>query len=419
MRAVLLGLALAALVLVIAAGRGWTSRTSRSADASPAEAISWDVETVAQDLKVPWALAFSRDGRLFFTERQGRISVIGKIGERPRTLVEIPEVVEGAPGQIAEGLLGLALDPFYPEAPYLYVYYTYLRDGRFFNRLVRFQDRGHSATVDRVLVDEIPGSSWQNGGRIAFGPDGKLYVPTGGGHGGPKVTSVGTVSLPSLLHVIVDGDREAQNLDSVAGKILRLNRDGSIPVDNPFPRSPVYSYGHRHSQGLAWHPTTEALYITEHGPPGGWDELNRVEAGRNYGWPRFKGYTASIKLGFVFFTPEPYAWPVAVYTPAIAPSGASFYRGDAFPRWKNNLFFATLAGQHLHRLELSADGARVAGEERLLDGTYGRLRAVVEGPDGFLYVSTSNHDKSQPPGPGPHDDRILRIVPRSRHGGAR
>jgi glucose/arabinose dehydrogenase len=352
-------------------------------------------------LKIPWAIAFSRDGKIFFTERIGRLSVIDKVGEKPKILAEIPGVAASGHAQFATGLLGLAVDPSYPQEPYLYVYYTYREGANLFNRLVRYKEVEDRAVEDEVLLDEMPGSSWQNGGRIAFGPDGKLYVPTGGGKGGPKVAG--------LRGVGAELDQEAQDINSLACKVLRINRDGTIPVDNPFLQSPVYSYGHRHSQGLAWHPVTGKLYVTEHGPPGGWDEINLVEAGKNYGWPRFKGHTANTASSWTLFKPQ-YVKPLAVYTPALAPSGASFYSGKVFPQWKNSLFFVALAGKHLHRLELSVDGRSVRREERLLEDTYGRLRAVVEGPDGFFYLSTSNRDQSG--NPAQNDDRILRIVPR-------
>jgi glucose/arabinose dehydrogenase len=363
--------------------------------------VAWQVETITEGLKIPWAIAFSRDGKIFFTERIGRLSVIDKVGEKPKILAEIPGVAASGHAQFATGLLGLAVDPSYPQEPYLYVYYTYREGANLFNRLVRYKEVEDRAVEDEVLLDEMPGSSWQNGGRIAFGPDGKLYVPTGGGKGGPKVAG--------LRGVGAELDQEAQDINSLACKVLRINRDGTIPVDNPFLQSPVYSYGHRHSQGLAWHPVTGKLYVTEHGPPGGWDEINLVEAGKNYGWPRFKGHTANTASSWTLFKPQ-YVKPLAVYTPALAPSGASFYSGKVFPQWKNSLFFVALAGKHLHRLELSVDGRSVRREERLLEDTYGRLRAVVEGPDGFFYLSTSNRDQSG--NPAQNDDRILRIVPR-------
>ncbi len=365
--------------------------------------VEWEVETVAEGLKSPWALALPADGRIYFTERVGRLSVIDSAGAKPRLLARIPDVAVGTGLNYVAGLLGFALDPAFPAEPYFYLYYTYAEKGALFNRLVRYRLQGDSAVPDRVLMDGIPGSPWENGGRVAFGRDGKLYLSTGGSIGGPQIGSSGAVR---------GRDYDAQNLNSVLGKILRLERDGTVPADNPFPGSPVYSYGFRNSQGLAWHPVTGALYSTEHGPPGGWDELNRLEAGRNYGWPIFKGNTASLKVNAIRFQ-SPKQWnvrPVAIFTPAIAPSGAGFYDGRRFPQWTNSLFIATLAGSHLHRIELTPDGYGVACEERLLTHGYGRIRFVVEGPDGYLYFTTTNQDYPQTA--KAYDDRILRIVPR-------
>lgn len=370
---------------------------AESAQQTKPAPVAWKVETIAEGLQIPWSIALSKDGKIFFTERVGRLSVIDKTGNRPRILGEIPVAKSSDPG-FATGLLGLALDPNYPKEPYLYAYYTYSVGQGLFNRLVRFREIKNKVVEDQILLDKIPGSTWQNGGAIKFGPDGKLYVPTGGGKGSPSAEP--STKILTVLTGSDHPDHEAQDIRSPVGKILRINRDGTFPRDNPFSGSPVYSYGHRHSQGLAWHPVTGKLYSTEHGPVGGWDEINLIEAGKNYGWPRFKGHTGNIRFSMAFFKPQ-YTKAVVVYTPAIAPSGGSFYSGKVIPQWKNSLFVATLRGEHLRRIELTPDGMSIKFEERLLENTYGRLRAVTEGPDGFLYFSTSNGD-----------DRILRIVPR-------
>ncbi len=347
----------------------------RPAAAAPAGAVAFRVETVASGLQVPWELAFAPDGRVFLTERPGRVRVIEGGRLRPEPVATIPEVAATGEG----GLLGLALDPDFARTRALYVYHTYRDGGDLRNRVVRWTEAGGGLTDPRVILDGIPGASVHDGGRIAFGPDRKLFVTTG------------DAAQPDL----------AQDRNSLAGKILRLNPDGSIPPDNPFPDSPVYSYGHRNPQGLAWHPETGQLYATEHGP-GGNDEVNRIEPGGNYGWPAARG-NAGPSNGFirpVLESGSGTTW---------APSGATFVRADTFPQWRGNLLFAGLRSTTLWRLEPAPSG----GQPRLavvLEDEWGRLRDVVEGPDGMLYVLTSSRDGRGRPSEG--DDRVLRLAPR-------
>jgi aldose sugar dehydrogenase len=235
-----------------------------------------------------------------------------------------------------------------------------------------------------VLVDGIPGARNHNGGRIAFGPDGKLYATTG---------DAGRGEL-------------AQDTGSLAGKVLRMNPDGSVPDDNPLPGSLVYSYGHRNPQGLAWQPETGQLFAAEHGPSGEGglccrDEVNVIRPGANYGWPIVTGQGGDGRfVDPVAFSGTDTTW---------APAGAAFYDGSDLAGWRGDLFFGALRGQHLHRLALGGeDGLTVVEEEELFPGEYGRLRAVAMGPDGHLYVATSNRDGRGRP--APEDDRILRIV---------
>ena len=183
------------------------------------------------------------------------------------------------------------------------------------------------------------------------------------------------------------------------GKILRLNPDGSIPNDNPFPGSPVFSFGHRNPEGIAFQLGTGRLVSTEHGPVGN-DEVNVIDAGNNYGWPVVQG--AAGNPSFVD--------PILVFNPSVAPTGATFYDGDKLTGWTGNYFFTTLRGQHLHQVVLGGPDSRQAvAQERLFEGSFGRLRDVIQGPDGFLYFSTSNQDGRG--SPSAEDDRILRIVP--------
>jgi glucose/arabinose dehydrogenase len=331
-------------------------------------------------LERPWAVAFAPDGRIFVTERPGRIRVIknGALEKEPWMQIGAHEAGEA-------GLLGLAVDPDFLRNHFLYAAYSYRYViGGIKNRLVRLRDdpAAGKGTSDRTLLSGVPGKRFHDGGRVKFGPDKKLYW------------TVGDATARNL----------PQDLSSLNGKILRLNPDGTIPADNPFPKSPVYSYGHRNPQGLAWQPGSGRLYATEHGPTGGnekdccLDEVNLIERGKNYGWPDVRG--GENRAGIV----APVLDSGAADT--WAPSGATFVtRGP----WAGSLLFTGLRGQSLYRVTLDAhDPRKVTGFERLLARQFGRLRDVAEGPDGAIYILTSNRDGRGKP--AADDDRVLRLV---------
>ena len=331
------------------------------------------VEVAAANLEVPWSMAFAPDGRLFVTERPGRVRILNfEAGT-----MELALTIDDTFAQGEAGTLGLALDPDFPTSRLVYVYHTARAGGSAVNRLVRYREVAGRLGERVVLVDNVPANTIHDGGRIRFGPDGLLYISTG------------DASTQSV----------SQDLGSLGGKVLRLNRDGTTPRDNPF-GSPVYTYGHRNPQGFDWHPATGQLWASEHGATGN-DEINVLRRGANYGWPIIQG--AATMPGMEA--------PMTFFNPAIAPSGASFYRGRAVPQFENNLFVATLRGTHLLRLQLDAAGTRIVAQERLLEERYGRLREVVSGPDGWLYLSTNNRDGRG--NPESADDRILRLVPAS------
>jgi glucose/arabinose dehydrogenase len=284
--------------------------------------------------------------------------------------------------------MGLALHPGFPQQPYVYAMHTYRRGDGLRNRVVRLKDNGTTGIIDRVIIDNIPGGRFHNGGRIAFGPDGMLYITAG-------------ETFEAKL---------AQDLNSLGGKILRVTSEGDSPKDNPFNGSPVYSYGHRNPQGFAWQPSTGRLFESEHGPSGesarfAHDEINIIVKGGNYGWPRVIGAPHN----------KPFIDPIVVWKNTTPPSGITFYKGDLLKHLQNDLFIATLKSQSLVRIQLDKNGDNVTRIERWFsgdntDGKYGRLRDVVEGPDGALYFLTNNRDGRGDPQPG--DDKIYRITPR-------
>jgi glucose/arabinose dehydrogenase len=332
---------------------------STTADAGP---VQVETSVVATGLEAPWGLVFTPNGEALVTERDSSrlLSV-----DSSSNVEEIQRLPENGTGE--GGLLGLALSPNYESDGYVYVYYTTDED----NRVARMRE---GEDPEPVLTG-IPVLTYHNGGRIAFGPDGYLYVGTG--DAGDTSTS--------------------QNLNSLGGKILRVTPTGDVPSDNPFSGSPIYSYGHRNVQGLAWDGSGR-LYASEFGQ-NRYDEANIIEPGGNYGWPEVEGEGGNPN----------YIDPISTWTTDEAsPSGVEILKGGAIPQWEGDFFMAALRGQRLYRLDLDDSGA-VVGQEELLQGEAGRLRHVAQAPDGSLWILTSNRDGRG--NPIPDDDRILRLGP--------
>lgn len=341
---------------------------------------SFKVETVIPNLAIVWSIVWAPDGRMIFTERPGRVRVYENGKLRPQPLFTVPDVEPKG----ESGLTSVALHPQFAANHLLYLSYAYNTGGQLV-RVVRYRETPNGLADRKVIIENIPAAQFHAGCRLRFGPDGKLYITTGDAT-----------------------QRElGQQLDSLAGKILRLNDDGTVPSDNPFvghanARPEIWTYGHRNPQGIDWQPVTNFLWETEHGPsgfdgPGGGDEVNIIERGKNYGWPVIHHR----------MTHEGMESPILEYTPACAPASGMFYRGSSFPQFKGNLFFGCLRGERIIRVTL--DGRRVVSQENLLEGKYGRIRDLAEGPDGLIYFSTSNRDgRGQP---AQDDDRILRLAP--------
>jgi glucose/arabinose dehydrogenase len=337
-----------------------------------ADGTRFTVEVVAQNLEIPWAMAFAPDNRMFFTERPGRVRILqgGQLVAAPAlTLTDVAAVGEG-------GLLGIAVHPDFSANRFVFLAYTArLTGGGRELRVVRYREVGGTLGEPVVILDRVAAADIHDGARVKFGPDRKLYV------------TMGDVANPST----------AQDLGTLTGKILRLNDDGTVPGDNPFPGSPIYSYGHRNPQGIDWHAVTGEPWGSEHGQTGN-DEINRLQPGRNYGWPLIEADQTRAGM----------ETPISFFSPSIAPSGMAFYTGTTMTGFRLDLFVGALAGQHLLRVRFDPNNPnRVAATERLLAGRFGRIRDVINAPDGSLYLCTSNRDGRNTPVAA--DDRIIKL----------
>ena len=321
-------------------------------------------EILVTNLDKPWAIAFA-DERIFVSEKSGKIHVVTPSGKLDAPLISLqtPEIFGG-------GLLGITTHPDFENNHYLYAYYTYEENENLWNKVIRITEENSKAVEVITILDKIPGSAFSNGGVIKFGPDGKLYVGTGS---------------------VSDYSDEPQNLDSLAGKILRLNDDGTIPSDNPFEKSYVFTLGHRNPTGLAWNSQGQ-MYATDSGPTKN-DEINLIKAGSNYGWPEVQCFSKIVNL----------VNPLECFDPGLEPGGIIFYSGDKFDI-DNQMILATQKATNLFKVQINDDGVNL---DRILSGV-GRIRDVGQGPDGYVYIITTNTDGKA--FPAPDDDKLLRIL---------
>jgi aldose sugar dehydrogenase len=370
------GRALATLVLVAGVVAGAPILVQAQAPRSPTPAPvpgAVRVETVARGLEYPWALAFLPDGRLLVTERPGRLRFVEPDGRLSAPLASVPPVQARGQG----GLLDVALDPRFAENRLVYLAYAEPGEGRTAGTAVARGRLGEGRLEDvQVIYQQQPKVEGTNhfGSRLVFARDGTLFVTQG---------------------ERFDYRDQAQDLSSGLGKIIRINPDGSVPRDNPFvgragARPEIWSYGHRNVQSAGLHPQTGQLWTVEHGARGG-DELNRPEAGKNYGWPviSYGVHYSGAKIGEGTAKPG-MEQPVYYWDPVIAPSGMTFYTGDEFPHWQGSLLIGSLRPGLLVRLIF--DEGRVTGEERYLGDLGERIRDVQQGPDGRLYLLTDSRD---------------------------
>lgn len=382
--------AVVALALAGAAGcRSSSAKTSEPGPTSPSCRLVDDgygprgsvpvrAEVVASGLEVPWGIAFLSNREMLVTERPGRVRLLRNSVLVVQPVATLP-VIDADEG----GLLGIALHPSFSDNGFFYLYMTAKGASGSENRVERWRlapDHA-SAMRDRVVLEGIPSAKYHDGGRIRFGPDGMLYVGTGDAR---------------------EPDN-SQNADTPAGKLLRLTPDGAVPKDNPWPGKAAFLIGVRNTQGFDWlDPST--LVVTDHGPSGelgrsGHDEVNVAKAGQNLGWPSI--YSCQTKEGLVS--------PLLTWDKAVPPGGAAIYRGTRIPEWTGSLIIGTLGSKHLHRVAFEQGAVtKIALHETYFDNQYGRLREVAMGPDGELYVTTSNCDGR---GTCPADrDKILRIT---------
>ena len=355
--------------------------------------VAFDVVTVTEGLVNPWGLAFLPDGRMLVTEKPGRLRVISADGK------QMSEPVAGLPPVDARGqggLLGIALDPAFQKNQL--IYWSYAEPGTGVNNSAvargRFVDDAAPKVENvQVIFHQTPSlnSTLHFGGRLVFNRDGTLFITLGD-------------------RSITEGRMQAQRLDGLLGKIVRLNPDGSVPKDNPFVGKPdvrpeIWSYGHRNVQAATLHPTTGELWEVEHGTRGG-DELNVVRKGKDYGWPTIAygiEYQGAAITGGIQ-QQEGMEQPRYYWDPVIAPSGMVFYTGKLFPAWQNSLFIGGMGSTNLVRLTL--EGERVTGEERLLQDLQPqreRIRDVRQGPEGAIYCLTDSAK-----------GRILKLVPKAK-----
>ncbi|WP_460576941.1 PQQ-dependent sugar dehydrogenase [Hymenobacter coalescens] len=368
----------AALLLSSLFWFGLSSAQAQTGTTYPVGSTTLTLSTLTTDLDTPWELLWGPDNFLWLTERGGRISRVDPGTGQRQTVLTIPDVTETG----ESGLLGMAVSASaVPGGATLFVVYNYTEANVLKEKLVRYSYFNGTVSAPQVLLGNLPAASIHSGSRLLLLPDNTLLMTTGDA----AVTSL------------------AQNPQALNGKILRLNLDGTVPANNPTPGSLVYTLGHRNPQGLVRVAAGGRIFSSEHGPSND-DELNLIEAGRNYGWPAVEGF-CDLPAERTFCQANNVREPLVAWTPTRAVAGLTYYDHPAIPEWRNALLLVSLKDGALTYLPLTASGDQVSGRTDLWAGTYGRLRAICVSPQGRVYLTTSNRDGRGRP--AATDDRIL------------
>lgn len=319
--------------------------------------VSLKTRVIVANLSNPWEIIYGPDNFIWLTEKAGKISRVNPENGQVNALLTITDVRVNGEG----GLLGMVLHPDFSNSPFVYVVYCYGTNYK--AKVVRYSYNNGSLINPQILIDQIPAAAIHNGSRLLINSN-KIYITTG---------DAADTSTP-------------QNVNSLAGKILRLNLDGSIPADNPIPNNPIWSYGHRNAQGIVM--VGNKLFSSEHGPDSD-DEINLIEKGRNYGWPNVKGL-CNETAEQAFCGTNNIAEPLITWTPTIAPSGLTYYNSNYIPQFKNSLLLALLKDSKLMQLKLNIDQTKIESTKNYYVNEFGRLRAVCQSPEGKIYICTSN-----------------------------
>lgn len=340
--------------------------------------------TVAANLDTPWEILWGPDNTIWVTERFGKISRINPNSGAVSEVLTVSDAAEVGEG----GLLGMVLDPDFSTNNYFYVAHNYYATGNDYReKIVRFTFNPSTGKAGSpfILLTNIDGANNHNGCRMVISPDKKLIFTTGDA----QVTSF------------------SQDLKNINGKTLRINLDGTIPGDNPFPNSPVWTLGHRNPQGLVFSPDGKILYSSEHGPSND-DELNIIQKGRNYGWPKVEGFCDN-NSETAFCRDSNVVEPIFAWTPTLAVAGIDFYNSGLIPQWKNSILVTSLKASRITQLLLNESGTSVVKSTDFFTNTFGRLRDICISPDGKVYVAVSNRDGRG--APKADDDKIIEITP--------